>query len=216
MTKKFAVVMAGCGFLDGTEIHEAVMSLYFIEKAGATWTAFAPEVEFDEVDHLTQKPTGKKRNARTEAARIARGEIQNLADLNPANFDVLYFPGGYGAAKTLSDFAFKGAQGHALPAVQKAVEGFVAAGKPIGAICIAPGFMAQILGPKHVTVTIGTDKGTAAAVEATGAKHQVCQVNEISVDAKLKVVCAPAYMLGPGVKDIATGIEAAVKKLMSL
>lgn len=216
MGKKFAVVLAGCGFLDGTEIHEAVLSLYFIEKAGATWTAFAPNVEFDEIDHLTQKPTGRKRNALQEAARIARCEIQDLGKLDPARFDVLYFPGGFGAAKTLSDFAAKGAQGHPLPAVQKLLEAFVAAKKPIGAICIAPGFVAQALGGRHVAVTIGTDAGTAQAVEATGARHVNCRVNEIAVDETLKVVSAPAYMLGPGVQDVATGIEAAVKKLVTL
>lgn len=216
MGKHFAVVLTGCGFLDGTEIHEAVLSLYFIEKAGGRWTAFAPNIEFDEVDHLTKKPTGKKRNALTEAARIARCEIRDLSKLDPAQFDVLYFPGGYGAAKTLSDFAQQGGKGAPLPGVKKAIEGFVAAKKPIGAVCIAPGFVAQTLGSKKVAVTIGTDAGTAQAIEASGARHVSCQVHEIAVDENLKVVTAPAYMLGPGVKDVAKGIEAAVQKLVTM
>lgn len=37
-----AVILSGCGYLDGAEVFEAVLSLLAIERRGAHYQCFAP------------------------------------------------------------------------------------------------------------------------------------------------------------------------------
>lgn len=216
MPKTVAVILAGCGHRDGSEIHESVCTLLALDKAGVTVKCFAPNVEFDVTDALTGKPTGQKRNALQEAARIARGEIQDIKNAKASQFDALVLPGGYGAAKILSNFAEKGAQCDVHPEVARLLRETHAAKKPIGAICIAPAVVARALGEHHPSLTIGTDKGTAGALESMGAKHCDCPVKEHVVDKKNKIVTTPAYMLGPSVAHVAAGIEKCVNEVLAM
>lgn len=210
------VILSGCGYLDGAEIHESVCTLLALDSAGATARCYAPNLEFEVVDHLTGQPSGERRNALVEAARIARGEIEDVAKADPAALDALILPGGYGAAKVLSDFATKGPECRAENHVAHLIREMHAAGKPIGAICIAPAVLACVLGEIHPTLTIGTDPGTAAALEKMGCHHQECPVSEFVVDEKNKIVSTPAYMLGPSVRHVYEGIRKCVQAVLDL
>lgn len=214
---KIGVVLSGCGFLDGAEIHEAVCTLLAIDEARAEAVCFAPDIDLDEVDHLTQKPTGAKRNVLREAARIARGEIQDVAKADVSALDAVVFPGGFGAAKNLCDFAQRGPDCAVNPDVERLILAAHEARKPIGLICIAPATGAKALAKVGgARLTIGRDQGTASAIEEMGSRHQDCPVNDIVVDEDNLVVSTPAYMLGPGPADVNAGINKLVKKVLEL
>ncbi len=194
--KKIAVVLSGSGHLDGSEITEAVSLLIALNQAGAQVTCFAPDIEVDVVDHAHHKPTGEKRNVLTESARIARGQIHNLNTLHAKDYDALAFPGGFGAAKNLCDWATKGAKCEVNPDVERVIVEFHQASKPIGAACIAPVLLARVLGNKKITITVGENGDTAAEIKKTGASHEECPVDDYISDRESKIVTTPAYMYG--------------------
>jgi len=217
MKKKIGVVLSGCGVYDGSEIHEAVLTLLAIDRNGAEALCMAPDMDLAEVDHLSGQPTGAKRNVLLESARIARGKITDIAKVTAADLDAIIFPGGFGAAKNLCDFAVKGADAAVHPQVAKVVKEMAAAGKPIGAICIAPALIAAVLGEKYAPeVTIGNDAGTANAINATGSIHKECPVREFIIDKKNRIVTTPAYMLAGCISEAAEGIEKAVKAVIEM
>jgi enhancing lycopene biosynthesis protein 2 len=213
--KKIAVVLAGCGVYDGAEIHEATLTMLAIARQGAQYQCFAPDVEQAHVvNHLTGKEMPEKRNVLVEAARIARGNIQSLSAYKAEDFDALIFPGGFGVAKNLCTFAFDGISCKVNPDVEKAVRATAVAEKPIGALCISPVLIAKIL--TEVEVTIGSDEGTAQAIENLGATHINTNHGEIVVDEKYKLVTTPCYMLDATISQIADGAENLVKKVLEL
>ncbi len=217
MAKKVGVLLSGCGVFDGTEIHEAVLTLLALDRAGAEIICMAPDIDqMHVINHLTQEATDEKRNVLVESARIARGETRNLKDVSASDLDALIVPGGLGAAKNLSDFAIKGPGGSVNPEVKRILLEMVSAGKPVGAICIAPATLTKALSDKKPEVTIGSDQQTASAIEAMGGRHITCTVDMIHIDQKNKIVTTPAYMLGPGIKDVAVGIEKLVNQIMSM
>ena len=213
---KFAVVLSGCGVYDGSEIHEAVLSLLAIDRLGGSYQCFAPNrAQMHVVNHLSGEATGESRNVLVESARIARGHIRDLADFTPAGFDALLFPGGFGAAKNLCSFAIDGPGCSVDPATEAAITAMAAAGKPIGALCIAPALMARVLG-QGVDVTIGDDADTAEAIEAMGAHHRLTGHGQVVVDRRLKLVTSPCYMLESSISQIADGAENTVRALLGL
>ncbi len=213
---KFAVVLSGCGVYDGSEIHEAVLTLLAIDRHGGSYQCFAPDrPQMHVVDHLSGQPTEESRNVLVESARIARGNIRDLATFDAAEFDVLVFPGGFGAAKNLCGFAVEGPDCAVDPATAKAVKAMAAAGKPIGALCIAPALLAKIIGG-GVDVTIGDDAETARAIDSMGAHHQVAGHGQVVVDKKRKVATSPCYMLDSTIAQIADGADNTVKALLGL
>ncbi len=216
--KRVGVVLAGCGFLDGAEIHEATCTLLSLDRRGATLVAAAPDVEqLHVVDHLRQAPAeGERRSVLAESARIVRGNIRDLAALSAEDVDALVFPGGYGAAKNLCSFAVEGRAMRVVPEVERIVREMRAASKPMGFICISPVIAARLLGADGVKVTIGNDADTAAAITSWGARHVECGVEDIVVDDRLKVVSTPAYMLGPWIAPVATGIDKLVSAVLEL
>jgi len=212
--KKFAVVLSGCGVFDGAEIHEATLTLLAIAQQGATYEIFAPDVDqYHVINHLTHQPMNEKRNVLVESARIARGKIRPLSQFNPGLFDALIFPGGFGAAKNLSTLAFDGPEARVNPDVEKAVKGMHAAGKPIGALCIAPAVIARILG--HIEVTIGDDPGTAGTIEKMGGKHIKSTHGEVVIDKKNHIYTTPCYMLDATIGQIYEGARNIVKEIIS-
>lgn len=217
-TKRVGVVLSGSGFLDGSEIHEATLTLLALDRRGATWVALAPDVEqMHVVDHVKQAPAaGERRQVLAESARIARGDIRPLTKVSAAELDALIFPGGYGAAKNLSTFATDGDKLKVNPEVERLILEMRRAGKPMGFICIAPVIAAKVLGPSHPQLTIGNDPGTAKAVTALGAKHSECKVDEILVDKTLKLVTTPAYMLAKSIAPVATGIDKLVSAVLEM
>ena len=160
---KVGVLLSGCGFLDGAEIHESVLTLLALDRAGAEIICMAPNIDqYHVIDHLTQEVADEKRNVLVESARIARGEIKDLKDVTSSDLDALILPGGFGAAKNLSDFAIKGTDATVNSEVKRILEEMVAAKKPVGAICIAPATLTKALSDINPEVTIGTDPATAA------------------------------------------------------
>lgn len=215
--KKIAVVLSGCGNKDGAEITEAVSLLVSLSQYGAETTCFAPNKEFKALNFITNEPLGENRNVLTEAARIARGNIYDLKNLNVTEYDALAFVGGYGAAKNLCNWAEKGSQCVVLPEVEKLIQAFYQASKPIAAICIAPVLVAKVLGAKRVTVTLGNDPETIAEVLKTGAQHEICPVDDFVTDRETKVVTTPAYMYGTAKPhEVFKGIAGLAKELVEM
>lgn len=213
--KKVGVVLSGCGFKDGAEIQESVLTLLAIEKNGAEYSCFAPDIPQHHVtDHLTGETSDESRNVLVESARIARGKISPLTDFNASDFDALIFPGGFGAATNLSTFAFEGADSTVNEEAASAVRGMVEQKKPIGALCIAPAIMAKLL--DGAELTIGDDKETAEALEKMGAKHKNAGFSDIVVDEKYKLVTTPCYMLDSKVSYIAAGADNLVKAVLAM
>ena len=213
---RVALVLSGCGYLDGAEIHESVITLLALDRAGAEVECLAPDrTQRDVVDHRTGKPVaGAERNVLVESARIARGAIRDVAEARAADYDAVILPGGYGAAKNLSSFAVDGPECSVDPGVEQLLRDARAAGKPIGLICIAPAIGAKLF--PDVELTIGSDPETAGALEQMGAHHKSCSVDAFVCDDRARVVSCPAYMLGPGIKDVADGIEKLVGEVLRL
>ncbi|MFH2143962.1 MAG: isoprenoid biosynthesis glyoxalase ElbB [Bacteroidota bacterium] len=213
--KKIAVVLSGCGVYDGSEIHEATLTLYAISKLGAEYQIFAPDIDqFHVINHFTGEVTNEKRNVLVESARIARGKIEPLSSFNVNEYDAIVFPGGFGAAKNLSTFAFKGSDCNVDSDTEKAVKGMFNSKKPIAALCIAPALIAKILG--NVEVTIGNEEGTANAINKMGAIHKNSGPAEIVVDEKNKIVTTPCYMLQSNISQIGEGAEKTIKAVLEL
>ena len=214
---KVGVLLAGCGVYDGSEIHEAVISLLALDRAGAEIVMMAPDVELNVVNHITGEGVeGATRNVLEESARIARGNVTDIKNISAKDIDALMIPGGFGAAKNLCNFAIKGPQCDVNPEVSRLIKEVVAAQKPLAAVCIAPALVARVLGEDQLShqVTIGTDEGTAGAITAMGANHVNCPVDECVIDAKNKIITSPAYMLAGRISEAAAGIEKTVKALM--
>jgi enhancing lycopene biosynthesis protein 2 len=216
---KVGVLLSGCGFLDGAEIHESVFTLLALDRQGATIVCCAPDIDVRQViDHRTKQPASETRNVLTESARIARCEISDVANVRAADLDALIIPGGFGAAKNLCGFAEDGPECAVDPGVEELVGEMLDLRKPIGAICIAPALLARIAGKRGIPakLTIGNDAGTAGAIEATGCRHEDCPVTEFAVDEKNKVVTTPAYMLGPGPAAVYEGVRKLVDQVVKL
>lgn len=215
--KKIAVILSGCGNKDGTELTEAISLLVSLSQNGAQYMCFAPNKEFNALNFITNEPLSEKRNMLTEAARIARGQIQDLNNLNVKDYDALAFVGGFGAAKNLSNWAEKGAACTVLPEIEKTVRSFYQASKPIAAICIAPVLLAKVLGPEKVTVTLGDGKEVIAEVLKTGAQHEVCPVDDYVTDRVTKVITTPAYMYDNAKPhEVFKGIAGLAKELVEM
>jgi enhancing lycopene biosynthesis protein 2 len=212
---RFAVILSGCGVFDGAEIHEATLTLYAIIKNNAIYDIFAPDInQFHVINHITGEEIKETRNVLVESARIARGKISPLSKFNADNYDALIFPGGFGVAKNLSDFAFKGTDCNVNEEAAAAIKAMVKQKKPVGALCISPVIIAKVLG--NVEITIGSDPETSKAVEQMGAKHKNTTHAEIVVDKKYKIVTTPCYMLDSNIVQIAEGAENVVKEMLNL
>lgn len=214
---KIGVLLSGCGVMDGSEIHETVITLLAIDKEGLEAICIAPNKEQTQViNHLTNTPVTEKRNILLESARIARGNIKDIKDVNPKDIDAVIMPGGFGAALNLSSFAKDGAKASVLPEVEDFLIKMYKLKKPIGAICIAPNILAKVFGDKKVELTIGNDQGTANKLEQMGAKHINKSAKEIVVDSKNYIVTTPAYMLAKGPAEVEVGITKLVKAVIEM
>ncbi|HMN69733.1 MAG TPA: isoprenoid biosynthesis glyoxalase ElbB [Bdellovibrionales bacterium] len=217
MSKKIAVVLSGCGHKDGAEITEAVSALIALSEAGAAYRVFAPGDRFAVADPISGEPTGESRVILKEAARIARGRIQDLDELRAEDFDGLAFPGGFGAALHLCTFAKQGAACTVHPEAERVIREFHKAQKPIAAICIAPALVARVLGPEKVTLTIGNDKATATEIAKTGAVHEECAVDDFVSDRDHRIVSTPAYMYDDAKPhEVFAGVRGAMRELVEM
>ncbi|WP_394425393.1 isoprenoid biosynthesis glyoxalase ElbB [Vreelandella stevensii] len=214
MTKQVAVVLAGCGVFDGSEIYETTLTLLRLDQLGIGYRCFAPDVEQHHViNHLDQTPVeGERRNVLQESARLARGEISPITELVSDDFDAVIVPGGFGVAKNLCDFAMQGDEMQVLESVKEALAGFKEDAKPIGLMCISPVMVPRLLGD-GIAVTVGHDPGVSGAISAMGGLHRSCGVEEIVVDLEHRVVTTPAYMLATRISEAATGIFKLVDRI---
>ena len=213
---KIGVVLSGCGVNDGSEIHEAVITMLELDKAGAEMVLMAPNIDqLHVINHATGEEMDDSRNVLIESARIARGNIEDIAVVTSDNIDALILPGGFGVAKNLSDYAMAGMECSINPDVLRLSRQVHNDGKPIGVICIAPAIMAKILAG-DTELTIGFDEQTASDIDAMGAKHVLCPVDQIVVDKEKKVVSTPAYMEAKSIKEAASGIEKLVSEIFNM
>ena len=212
--KRVAVLLSGSGVFDGAEVNEAVLTLLHISKQGASYQCFAPDTQQTQViNHLNGEESNDQRNVLEEAARIARGDVKPLNELDVAEFDALILPGGFGVAKNFCDFAFKGAEMMINEQVEQVGKAFKDAKKPAGYMCIAPVLLPYIYG-EGVRVTIGNDADVAAAIGKMGGEHVDCGVRDIVVDEAHRLVTTPAYMLAENLPDAEAGISKLVEKVL--
>lgn len=214
--KIVAVVLSGCGFQDGSEITESISTLIALSENKIAYKAFAPDITFQSSNHINGEAQDS-RNTLIESARITRGKIHNLSTLNHEEFDALVFPGGFGVALHLCNWAEKGSQCKVNQCINLIVKSFYEKGKPICAICIAPALIAKILGKNNVSLTIGDDKATILEIEKTGAYHVKCKVDDYVSDRENKIISTPAYMFEDASPHaVFSGIRKAIKELSEM
>lgn len=212
--KKFAIILAGSGVFDGAEIHEATLSMLAIMEHGASYQCFAPDInQHHVVNHLTGEEMNETRNVLTESARIARGNVKNLNEFNPSDYDVLLMPGGFGVAKNLCDYAFKGVDCDVNPGVFRAITMMYEAGKPIGALCISPVIVSKVLG--DVEITLGQNQADIDQIGKMGSRHVKTTHGEVIIDKKNKVFSTPCYMLDADILQIYAGATNIVKEILA-
>lgn len=225
--KKFAVLLSGCGVYDGSEIQEAVFTLLSISENGASYQCFAPNIDQHHViNHLTGEEMNEKRNALTEAARIARGEIKDLSAFEAGDFDGLVIPGGFGAAKNLTKWAFEGPAGDINAEVKRSILDTINTNKPMAGLCMGPTVIAKALQGTSTKAELSVGTTTEASpydigaisqgMEAAGAKAVMKSIREIAIDKQHKIVSAPCYMMEGSIVDVRKNIDQAVKKLIEL
>ena len=212
--KKVAVILAGCGTMDGSEINETVTLLLALDQHNIEYQAFAPDENLYEVcNHVTGQRTNEKRNMMVEAARIVRGKILPLSRFNADNFDALLFPGGSGAAKNIFTYAIDGINFKVNKEVEKAILDIHAQGKPIGAMCIAPLMVAKVLGNVNVTMGSGNCR-QAKELAQIGCKHTETTHGGVAIDKENKVFSTPCFMLDATLKDVYQGAWNLVEEMI--
>lgn len=214
--KSIAVILSGCGVYDGSEIHESVLTMLSLSRLGAEVSFFSPdEVQHHVINHLNGDEKKESRHVMEESARITRGNIQPLSQVDINELDALIIPGGFGAAKNLCNFAFKGSDCEINKELLSIIQGMHQQGKPMGFMCISPVMVPKILG-KPIKVTIGNDPETAAQIEKMGGIHVECPVDSIVVDFENKIVTTPAYMLAESLSQAEKGIDKLVRKILEM
>lgn len=213
-TKRFAIILAGAGKGDGNDLHEAVLLLAACSRHGATYQCFAPDMEqHDVIDHLTGQPMPERRNVLREAARIARGDIRPLDQLDMAQYDGLLFPGGFGVAKNLCTYALAGRNCTVNPLVEKAIRAAHEQKKPIGALCIAPILLARVL--RTGTITLGQAGDAANDAVALGMQHEVRNARQVAIDETNNLFTTPCYMVDTNIGEVNEGVDALMAAIMA-
>ena len=206
-----AIILSGCGNRDGSELQETLSLMLAIDRRGWQYQCFAPNGKYTVVSHLDGSENGEQRDIYTESARIARGNIRPLADYRPSDYDALALPGGMGAARNLSTFAFDGSNMTVRPDVEKAILDTFQLHKPILAMCIAPMVLAKVLGPYGVRLTLGQPCPQADIAQQLGAKVEYCNPTDVCVDRENHVYTTPAYMVASRISEIFGGAENMVR-----
>lgn len=217
MSKHIGVLLSGCGAWDGSDIHETVLTLLALDRAGIKAICTAPNVPHQHIlNHMTQEAHTTPRNVLTESARLARGDIIDLATFDISQLDALIIPGGSGAVKNLSPFALRGPTGEVNPQVRQLITTMQAHKKPIGAFAMAAIPLITSLARQKIEVAVSDDPGIVAAVEFLGARHHQCRPGEIYVDNKHHIVTTPISGADTGVATIAQGVYRLVAKVIDL
>jgi len=224
---KIGILLSGCGVYDGSEVQEAVLAMLAVTESGHDYQCISVNKDQHHIiNHLTGDEMKEDRNMMVESARIARGDVKEIGEITPANIDGLIISGGFGAAKSFSDWAFNGSDGTIIPEVKLLLVNFVNAGKPIAALCVSPILIAKALEGSAIqpNLTLGntTDKSPYAindfhtGVQKTGSKTEEHSVKEILIDEENKIITAPCYMMDASILDIRNNIKLAVDALIKL
>ncbi len=223
--KKIAIILSGCGNRDGSELQESLSLMLAVDRRGWQYQCFAPEGLFEVVPHIDVEDTEEEgtvldmeqRDIFVESARIARGNLLPLEQYRPEDYDALALPGGMGAARNLSTFAFDGPRMEVVDTVADAILETYRAKKPVVAMCIAPMVLAKVLGRYEVQLTLGATDNQAAQVAAGfGCKVQACGPTDVCVDSEHKIATTPAYMVGTRISEIFAGGENLVAALAEM
>lgn len=224
---KIGVLLSGCGVYDGAEIQEAVLTLLAIDELGAEAVCISVNKnQHHVINHLTGEEMNESRNMLIESARIARGNVKDIAEVEPADLDALVIPGGFGSAKNFTNWAFSGPEGTVLPEVKLLIVNLVNIGKPIAALCVSPVVVSKALEGSDITslMTIGSDQegspydigGFSAGLQQTGAKTEMKTIREICIDSANKIVTAPCYMMDASISEVRKNIQAALEAVCKL
>ena len=219
MKKNYAVILAGCGYLDGSEIHESVLTLLAIDQANSNYQCFAANrTQHDVISHLDKHNEFAERNIQEESARIARGNIVPVGIVKGEELDGLIFPGGTGMSKNIFDYAMTGPDCTVINDVERLVREIIESGKPIGAICIAPVMVAKVLQnmERFGKLTGGYNESITKDIQSMGIDTEEVGAKDIVVDQENKIVSTPAYVEAGSIKETAEGIEKLVKKIIEL
>jgi enhancing lycopene biosynthesis protein 2 len=224
---KIGVLLSGNGVYDGAEIHEAVLTMLAIEEMG--WESVCISIDrlqHHVINHITGEPMEESRNMLLEAARIARGNIQNITEIQPADIDALVIPGGFGSAKNFSTWAFEGPAGSILPEVKLLLVNLVNVGKPIVALCVSPVLIALAFQGSGIQVhlSLGSTQERSpydisafnSGINQTGAITEEKTIREVLVDAQNRIVCAPCYMMNATLSEVRANIVQAMQALNDL
>ena len=218
--KKIGIILSGCGAFDGAEIHESVLTIYYLNKAGAELSFYAPDVkQLQVINHHTQQITPEEnRNVLEESARIARGPVNNLSDMIIDELDAVVIPGGFGSAANLSTFAVEGKNCKVNSELIEIIKSVISKGKVLGVICISPILVACALKDSNLnpTITIGSDEELNDVLAAWNATPVIAQASEVIVDERNKRVTTPAYMLAENIVEVGNGIEKFTNEIMRI
>lgn len=224
---KIGVLLSGCGVYDGSEIQEAVLTMLAIKEAGHDYVCISVDAsQHHVINHTSGEEMDEKRNMLVESARIARGDVQDIQSVNPADIDAVVMPGGFGAAKNFSKWAFEGPEGDIMPEVKLFLVNMANVGKPICALCVSPVVVAKALQGSeiHPNLTLGTDQeaspydipGFHAGIESVGATSAVKGITEVNVDKANRIVSAPCYMLDADILAVRENIKKAIDATIAL
>lgn len=225
--KKIGVLLSGCGVYDGAEIHESVFTMLAIQEAGAEYICISVnKPQHHVVNHLTGEEMKESRNMMTEAARIARGNVKDITEIDPADIDALVIPGGFGSAKNFTSWAFEGPDGMVLPEVKLLIVNMINIGKPVCALCVSPVVVSKALEDSdiHATMTLGTTEesspydiqGFSDGIKQTGVEPAFKTVKEVQVDTVNRIVSAPCYMMEANMIEVRNNIKSAIEETINL
>lgn len=225
--RKVAVVLSGCGVYDGSEIHETVLTLLAIKQNGGEYQCMAPNIKQHHVlNHMSGEELNEDRNVLIESSRIARGDIKNINECSMDDYDALVIPGGFGAAKNLSKWAFNGPDGEINADVRRIVNEAVTQKKPVAALCMGPTLVAKSLEGSGLNskLTVGTTEESSpyeidaisAGMESVGANPSMKSIREVEIDQNNKIVSAPCYMMDGDIVDVHNNIQLAIKEMFVL
>ncbi|KAL7302706.1 hypothetical protein TKK_0004760 [Trichogramma kaykai] len=209
--RKVAVVVSGCGDIDGSSILETTSLAVHLHRCGLAAELFGPDEEtarffdfrtresYKNDETLWHKKNRIKvtRNTLSMAARLlVNHEVWPLEDLDYRRFKALVIPGGAGVGFILSNFLDAANTGIVNPNLKYKIEDFSKSKKPIGTISYAGILVAQVI--PGVRLTIGRSDGDAGLprdliglATAFGAEHVDKRADETCEDVERNVYSTP-------------------------
>ena len=224
---KIGILLSGCGVYDGAEIQESVLTMLALDEIGAQYICISLDApQHHVINHITGEEMPESRNMMIEAARIARGAIVNIKDVQPADIDGLVIPGGFGSAKNFTQWAFNGPEGSILPEVKLLLVNLVNVGKPIVGLCVSPVVIAKALqgSTTHPKMTLGnTEKPSPYNIEEmslglqkSGVITSYKELKEIEIDKENRIISAPCYMMEASISDVRKNIRTAIEAMRDI